>query len=296
MSLTAIGRPFQLLAVAAVVLVVGTEAETSSARAQSLREVLERAAEYSAAYGDVLVSVLADELFEQQLVLRQEGTVIEQRQLESEIAFVKLAGGLDWLAFRSVLRVDGTVVADAAGRLERVFRTTSPSAFTQARAIATDSARYNLGPVQRNFNVPTTVLQFLLPQHQSRFRFRKSAEERVGAEATWVVDFREQNRATFIRTPDGRDARSHGRLWIVPGDGRVVRSRLMVTAEIDAEIDVQWRHDTRLGIWVPAEMRERYQGSWAMTPTSSRKEAYDVLGRATYSNYRRFEVESRIVR
>ena len=120
MSLTAIGRPFQLLAVAAVVLVVGTEAETSSARAQSLREVLERAAEYSAAYGDVLASVLADELFEQPLVLRQEGEVIERRQLESEIAFVKLAGGLDWLAFRSVLRVDGTVVADAAGRLERV--------------------------------------------------------------------------------------------------------------------------------------------------------------------------------
>ena len=110
------------------------------------------------------------------------------------------------------------------------------------------------------------------------------------------MDFREQNRATFIRTPDGRDARSHGRLLIVPDDGRVVRSRLMVTADIDAEIDVQWRHDTRLGIWVPAEMRERYQGSWAMTPTSSRKEAYDVLGRATYSNYRRFEVESRIVR
>lgn len=296
MSLTPIGRPFHLFAVAAVVLVVGTEGETPSARAQSLREVLERAAEYSAAYGEVLASVLADELFEQQLVLRQEGTVIERRQLESEIAFVKLAGGLDWLAFRSVLRVDGTVVADAAGRLERVFRTTSPSAFTQARAIATDSARYNLGPVQRNFNVPTTVLQFLLTQHQSRFRFRKSSEERVAGEATWVVEFREQNRATFIRTPDGRDAPSQGRLWIVPDDGRVVRSRLVVTADIDAEIDVQWRHDTRLGIWVPAEMRERYQGSWAMTPTSSRKEAYDVLGRATYSNYRRFEVESRIVR
>lgn len=296
MTRRAIGRSFPLLAAAAIVLVVRIDAATPSARALSLREVLERAAEYSAAYGDALASVVADEVFEQQLVLRLEGTVIERRRLESEVAFVKLAGGLDWLAFRSVLRVDGTVVADAAGRLERVFRTTSPSALAQARAIASESARHNLGPVQRNFNVPTTVLQFLLKQHQDRFGFRKSSEERVGGEATWVVDFREHDRATFIRTPEGRDAPSHGRLWIVPDDGRVVRSRLVVKAEIEAGIDVQWRHDTRLGIWVPAEMRERYQGSWAMTPTSSRKEAYDVHGLATYSNYRRFEVDSRIIR
>ena len=90
--------------------------------------------------------------------------------------------------------------------LERIFRDTPGSALAQVRAIAAESARHNIGPVQRNFNVPTTVLQFILPQHQERFRFRKVAEERSGAEPVWVIDFREQRRSTFIRTPEGRDA------------------------------------------------------------------------------------------
>ena len=296
MAHRAISRRLPLLAAAAILLAGGMGVERPSARAVSLREVLNRAAEYSAACGDALASVIADEVFEQRLIRSLEATVVERRLLESEIAFVKLADGLDWLAFRNVLRVDGTKVADAAGRLERVFRTTSPSALAQARSIAAESARYNLGPVQRTFNLPTTALQFLLEQHQHRFRFEKRAEERLGGETTWVVDFREQTRATFIRTPEGRDAPSHGRFWIVPEEGRVVRSRLLVTAQIRAEIDVQWRHDGRLGIWVPAEMSERYQGSWATIPTSSRKEAYDMHGLAAYSNYRRFEVDSRIIR
>jgi hypothetical protein len=289
----AIGRS---LPVVAVLAALWTCTATPSARALSLRDVLERAAAYAAACGTALSRVVADEIFEQELVLSLEGTVVQRRRLESEIAFVELANGFDWLAFRSVLRVNDAVVADGARRLDGVFRSTPPSALAQARAIATESARHNLGPVQRNFNVPTTVLQFLLKPHQGRFRFRKVSEERVGGEATWVLDFREQNRATFIRTPEGRDAPSHGRLWIVPDQGRVVRSRLVVEAEVDAAIDVRWRDESRLGIWVPAEMRESYQGSWALTPTSSRKEAYDVVGRATYSNYRRFEVDSRLVR
>jgi hypothetical protein len=264
--------------------------------APSLGQVLSRVAAYSVAYGSALVSVVADEDFVQELA-RRDGTILQRRRIESEVAFVKLAGTIEWLAFRSALRVDGVAVGDAAGRLERVFRENPGTALAQARAIAAESARHNLGPVQRNFNVPTTVLQFLLPQHQGRFRFRKVAEERVAGETVWVVEFREQRRATFIRMPDGRDAPAGGRLWIAPDDGRVVRSRLVVKADVLAEIDVAWQHDDRLALWVPAEMREAYRGpSMAGTADSPPEEPYDVRGVARYSNYRRFEVDSRIVR
>jgi hypothetical protein len=280
-------------------IAVAADGTAATSAAASLRQVLERAGSYSVSYGAALASVVADEDFLQELALRRDGTVLQRRRLESEIAFVKLAGTIEWLAFRSVLRVDGVAVTESGGQLERVFRETPRSALAQATAIASESARHNLGPVQRNFNVPTTVLQFILPQHQDRFRFRKVAEERVDGEREpiWVVDFREQRRATFIRTPQGRDAPVEGRLWIAPEDGRIVRTRLAVDAGVQAEIDVAWQHDGRLALWVPVEMREAYRGPWmAVTSTSARQEGYDVRGVAKYSNYRRFEVDSRIVR
>jgi hypothetical protein len=258
----------------------------------SLRDVLTRVADYAAAYGDALSNVLADEEFVQEIVLRN-GTLVERRRLESEIAFVKLADAIEWLAFRSVLRVDGVPVADASRQLERVFRDAPRSALAQARAITAESARHNLGPVLRNFNVPTTVLQFVLARHQDRFRFRKISEERVEGGTLWIVEFREQERSTFIRTPQGRPAPAQGRLWIAPDDGRVLRSRLAVEADVRAEIDVEWRFDDRLKLWVPSEMREAYRGSRTVDGSASRQ---DVRGVARYSNYRRFEVDFRIVR
>ena len=251
---------------------------------------------YAIAYGASLASVVADEDYAQELTLRRDGSRVEQRRLESEIAFVKLSNAIDWLAFRSVLRVDGTAVADAAGRLERIFRDTPGSALAQVRAIAAESARHNLGPVQRNFNVPTTVLQFILPQHQERFRFRKVAEERTGKETVWVIEFREQRRSTFVRTPEGRDAPAEGRLWVAPDDGRVVRSRR-------GESGSRSRHRSHLATRPqavalgPDRDAGNYRGPWLTTTGSSTKEdAYDVRGIAKYSNYRRFEVDARIVR
>jgi hypothetical protein len=281
------------LAAAGAVAISGS----APSAAPSLKEVMARVGTYSVSYGTALSSVIADEDFVQELAQGRDGAVLERRRLESEIAFVRLAETPEWLAFRSVLRVDGAHVADSAGQLERLFRETPHSALAQARAITDRSARYNLGPLQRNFNVPTTVLQFVLPQHQDRFRFRKEAEERMDGEPVWIVEFREQRGSTFIRTPQGRAAPAQGRLWVVPDDGRVVRSRLAVKSDVDAEIDVTWREDARLTLWVPHEMREVYRGRWTEAGGGPEREGtFAVSGVARYSNYRRFEVDSRIVR
>ena len=68
-------------------------------------------------------------------------------------------------------------------------------------------------------------------------------------------------------------------------------------SEVEASVEVTWQPDARLMLWVPTEMRELYRGPWLRkTDGSAKPEAYDVRGLATYSNYRRFEVDSRIVR
>ena len=49
-----------------------------------------------------------------------------------------------------------------------------------------------------------------------------------------------------------------------------------------------------LDLWVPAEMRERYEGPGMSHATRGRARRYDIDGVATYSNYRRFTVDVRI--
>jgi hypothetical protein len=91
-----------------------------------------------------------------------------------------------------------------------------------------------------------------------------------------------------------------GLLWIVPTDGRVVRSQLVVEdfvrgrGDSKSAIDVTWRRNASLDLWVPVEMREQYEGPWLATRTLKQRERYDIDGVATYANYRRFTVDVRI--
>ena len=61
-----------------------------------------------------------------------------------------------------------------------------------------------------------------------------------------------------------------------------------------ATVNVRWRRDSALDMWVPAKMNELYEGPWRFQAPSGRIERYDIDGTATYSNYRRFTVDVRI--
>ncbi len=86
----------------------------------------------------------------------------------------------------------------------------------------------------------------------------------------------------------------------MPASGRVVRSELVVKnfvrggGDSRAEVRVKWRRDALLDLWVPAEMRENYEGPWLGMASGNRLERYDIDGVASYSNYRRFTVDVRI--
>jgi len=273
---------------------------TQRTKAPSLDDVLRRAGDYVVEYGSALSNVLAEEEFTQRLVWRRTREALQTRQLRSEIAFVRLVDSTEWLAFRNVISVDGRALPESERRLARLFDNPPATLLEQAKRIAGESARYNIGPITREINVPTTALHFVHPRHRPQSRFDKESETTSGGERVWVVRFKERDRGGLISRGDGRNLPAKGRLWIVPGDGRVLRSELIVedfagdAGDSKAQIDVTWRHDEPLDLGVPADMREHYRGPWRAMTATTRFEHYDIEGTATYSNYRKFRGEFRI--
>jgi hypothetical protein len=284
----------------AIVLAAAALEAGAPAQTQNLDRLLARASDYVVKYGDSLASVLAEENYTQRLVERSGRRVLRIRELKSEIAFVHLPNTSEWVCFRNVVAVDDVPVLEASGRLERVFRDSSSDRLSRARALAAESARYNLGPITREINVPTLALHFLHPEHRSGSRFNKEGEENVDGEMVWIVRFSERDGGSLISRGDGRSLPAEGRLWIAPSDGRVVRSELVAKnfvrsgGDSKATVNVRWRRDSALDMWVPARMNELYEGPWRFQAQSGRIERYDIDGTATYSNYRRFTVDVRI--
>jgi hypothetical protein len=280
------------------VALAATARQTPESRL-GLRDVLARAGDYVVAYGESLSTVLAEEQYTQQLTTPRQLRPLAVRRLRSEIAFIRLADTSEWAAFRNVTSVDDKAVPDADGKLERLLRNAPSTLLAQTRVIASESARYNLGPLTREINVPTLALRYLHSDNQSESGFKKEREEAVNGVPTWVVRFHERH-GGFIRREDGRRLPAEGRFWIVPADGRVLKSQLVVRnffsgrGNSRAELVVTWRWDAALTLWVPADMREHYEGPWPPLTTPFGRRPYDIDGVAQYSNYRRFTVDVKI--
>jgi len=252
----------------------------------TLAAVLDRTAQYVVAYGDALATVVADERYRQTFDDPASGRH-ETRVLSSELALVRVQDRHEWVAFRDVLEVDGTSVSNRAHRLERLFLHRTDGALARAQTIANESARYNLGPVVRNFNVPTAALFFFHPANRSRFRFRKVAKRTHAAGALWEIGYAERDRPTLIRTPDGRDVPARGTLLVRPTSGHIVRTELDAREperKLDVHVVVTFAERSGFDVLVPVEMRETYEGPGGQRTT----------GLATYSNLRRFRVDVRI--
>jgi hypothetical protein len=76
------------------------------------------------------------------------------------------------------------------------------------------------------------------------------------------VQYHEQKHDTLIKTMGTRDLPARGRFWIEPATGRVLMSELMLeNRRIKVAIDVSYQSEPLLGLLVPIEMRERYEGA-----------------------------------
>jgi hypothetical protein len=247
-----------------------------------LATLLGRAGEYVRSYHQTLSTVIADELYDQHA---SNGTE-SKRRLESEFALVQGGPGeVLWLAIRDVMKVDGQPIADRS-RLKALLANSRGNLRAGARAIAEEQAKYNIGDVYRTINVPTLPLEFLLPDRQSRFRFKITGTATVSGVESTAVAYDEREKPTIIRTPNGANVVSRGSVWL-DDRGRVLKTELLTSGPrgLRAAVTVTYAVEPRLEILVPATMSESYSSGRSM-----------ITAVATYSNFRRFETEARIVR
>jgi hypothetical protein len=267
-------------------------------------------------------------------VTTEAGVDTRPRQLVAEFAIVKAPGG--WTGFRDVVQINGQEVSDRRDRLLKLF-TESTATESEVTRIANESARYNIGPVATNLNLPTTTLLFFEPQNLQRFAFEHVGTKKIDGTNTIEISFKETTSPTLVRRRDGRDVPMEGKLWVIPEEGTVVRTSVRFRGFSDAvsskeqqapaqrptvnpntptggrealarsefvdsigqrdiksvaDIDVTFKRDTAIGIWLPAEMSEVYEGPIKL---GTRPPFQGVsTTRAKYSEYKRFGTGVRV--
>jgi len=246
----------------------------------ALDEILKRAGAYVAGFAEQFASVVAEEHAEQSASGGPRDMVTE-RKILADILLVRVPGTQQWMGFRDVFEVNRSTVRDREDRLLKLFVDSPGTAVSQARRIADESARYNVGDLTRNFNLPTTALLFLHPSAQWRFRYRKAGDRERDGVRYWVIRGTETASPTFIQTSMGRDTELTTEYLVDPASGRVARSTLKLKFPAETDITVDYRPDATLGMWVPARMEESY--AHGMTR---------IRSTATYANFRRFQVNT----
>lgn len=260
----------------------------------SLKTVLGRAAAYSTDYHQRFKVLVAEEHYVQRVEPERtpwgppKQAVDRERTLKSDYILVPdFAGANTWLGVRDVLEIDGEPETSQRAQLHDLLEDTSRPIASRLRALSDQQAKYNLGDLYRTINVPTLPLVFLLPDRQSRFKFKHTGATTFHDTPVWIVSYEEKDRPTIIKTPEGGDVTSNGSFWIDPATGAVLRSELRA-GEIPGRplhsiILVGYAYNSRFEMLLPDDMNELYRTGRSR-----------IEGHATYTNYRRWEAEARI--
>ncbi len=272
--------------IAAVIVALSIPTTHAAVQQPDAATLLARAAAYLDSYERAFSVVVAEETYVQELQIdarpttRSYGmdqTVRKERTLRSDVLQTSI-GQREWVAFRDVYDVDGKVVRDRDTRLQKLFVDTPAQALEQARRIVAESARFNLGTLRRDINVPTMALTYLRGSNQSRSAFTVGGRKDVGGVPAVILDFKERSKPTIIRAADA-DLPATGHFWIDPDTGRVLKSEVSVAdRRSSAKITVTYGAVPKLTVWAPILMIEEYTG-----PET-------IRAQATYSNFRQFAV------
>ena len=262
------------------------------------KAVAQRAADYVAEYQRQLIAIVADEQYVQDIrsQIPEEPGAPRSRSTTGEVFFIFTVPARGWMAIRDVRTVDG---APAPERTDvRAILATLPATEVGER-MRSYNARYNIGRIVRTINEPTLALLSLDEGHRSRFRFETKKREDVDGHPLIWLAFEEKERPTLIRSLQGRPVFMKGELLIEIANGRIWESRLTATVEgTSVELVTKYRFDERLGLMLPSVFRELYEQGKAVkargqTPGTG-AEYEQIACEANYSNFRRFEVLSRI--
>ena len=254
------------------------ESATLEHEAPPLLDIVRRAADYVRDFTAAAAVLVADEHYVQQVKAKTTstsispggaiGVTVEQRVLDSEVALVQVLDRQLWMIARDVLKVDNHALPDA----ERVpLSTYHPASMADAlsyfQQLATNSARFNIGRITRNLNVPTLALWFLSEPVQGRFSYALGTEENVEGRSCRIVEYRERARP-YLLNAEGRSVPVRGRFWIESSSGAVLKTELLLADEDSRQvrrdpgaralITVRYTYAKAVDAWVPLEMTERY--------------------------------------
>ena len=210
-------RPF-LMAAAVLALTAAPVAAQQPAVDPELEQLLAKATWYAIDFVNKLSSVVAEEHYIQDsnvalatiaiptlgggrggALNSQPRSSSRHRELKADFLIVKSSSEV-WMPFRDVFEVDHIPIRDRDERLAKLFLSdkAGSDADARAKAIADESARYNLGAVQRTINNPVFALFFLQPEIRQHFKFTPGKPDRKMGEDIRVVDYIEEMRPTVI--------------------------------------------------------------------------------------------------
>jgi hypothetical protein len=262
-------------------------------------DVRQLAAGYVDGYQKELAAIVADEVYVQEI--REQHPADEgaprSRTLRGEVFFLFAAAEREWMAIRDVKEVDGVPLTGTTD--VRATLRTLPAGQVADR-MKSYNARYNIGRITRDINEPTLALLVLDATHRDRFRFKADKPRQAGARRLVPLSFKERERPTLIRTPAGKPIYTSGELMVEAETGRIWQTTLNASVDaIKVQLTTEYSFDQRLGLLLPTVFRERYeQGNPAIHRGSGRPvrtaEHEVVVAEGRYSNFRRFEVLSRI--
>jgi hypothetical protein len=258
----------------------------SARQAPPVAGLLERAGQYVKQFEQELSVVIADESYQQVVTSVASTRALISRHTKAEFALIELADEHDWIGVRNVVEVNGRRVADQRGGIPAILRGPTRDRRSRVRALAEESARYNVGAVYRNFSDPTFAALFLDPATQHRFSFWEAGSDVIDRVKVVRLAYREVLKPTRIRRDDV-DLFANGSVW-VDQNGRILRTALEIIdsgQSVTGSVTVNFRIEARLGFLVPYRMDETYAQATGQRITSA----------ATYSNFRRFETSGRIV-
>jgi hypothetical protein len=273
-----------MMRLCAAVLLFSIAALAGQQKEPQLESLLERAADYVAAYEDrELGNVLASENYLQQSFFSRAGITLPGAQRRTGSDFLIVLVGDDRIGVRKVNAVNGKAVTSSAGNLETIMDDSPEGTRKRIAAFNRESSQYNIGPTYGQFNLPTFALRVVRRSEAPRFSFSRGGGGKINGIQTIEVEFKEVRGPTLVHTPEGESLLSEGRLWIEAGTGRVLKTELKIenrATKTTGRVTVTYATNKTLGILVPDELQEHYQGPQGFVDCT-----------AKYSNFRSFKVD-----
>ncbi len=247
--------------------------------------IVGRLSDYAQAWIGQYSAVVAEEDYRQVLPGER-----RERRLRSDLLFVWSEPAREWVSFRDVFEVDGKPVRDRDTRLQDLFLSPKADGRAQLQAIKDESARFNIGPFERNINVPLYLLKIFAPAYRAGFSFSVDGTSESSGVRTWQISFLEHGRPTLVQDRQGGDIPLKGTFLVEQSTGAIVRSSVSIERrDYGVSIVARFARDPKLGLWLPAELDETYTVP-LIAGTPGRDRTTVLSGTARYSNFRRFQV------